>query len=189
MKRSAPPTSLEARIKELQAELATLQKEAAKREHATDATLHSITARTVKNQARFVRIRRKDAEDTAVGKFYLEVAVTAGNQDVFIPLSIASGKKVAGFMYQIEGTAGASIITTEIKVRGEKVTEVTLGTLHFARIAANSNATFFIQVEIKGNFGKSYRIVFTRVNYKLHLQDARYQQYLTPIPSKSVKFT
>jgi hypothetical protein len=189
MKRSAPPTSLEARIKELQAELIALQKEAAKRERAIDANPSRITTRTVKNQARFVRIRRKGAEDTAVGKYYMELHVTAGNRDTFIPLSIASGKKVAGFMYQIEGTAAASIVTTEVKVRGDNVSQVTLGTLHFARIPAGGHATFFIQVEIKGSFGKSYRVVFTRLNYKLHLQDARYQQYLTPIPSKSVKFT
>lgn len=147
-----------------------------------------IEVKVKKNQARFQRIKQKGVEDKAVGKFYLEIDITAKQQAVFILLSVASGKKVAGFMYQIEGTAEGQIATTEIKTRGEGVSQVTLGTLLYAKIPANKTASFQIQATIRGKFGKVYKIVFTRLNYKLNLTDARYERYLKEIPSDSVKF-
>lgn len=188
MKSSNTRADIEERIAALKAELAALEKRAATATRVNTAAPTSITVKTEKSQARFVRVRRKGAEDVATGKFYMELAITAGSKDVFIPLSIASGKKVAGFMYQIEGTAAASIVTTELKVQGEQVSHVTLGTLRFARIPAGTKALFSLQIEIKGKFGKTYRIVFVRLNYKHDLKETRYQQYRNEIPSKSVTF-
>lgn len=173
--------ALNAQIKVLQGELVHAQKLEGK-----DAYL---TVKVDMNQARFERIKKKGVEDKAEGHFFLKLDVTAKQQEVFIPLSVASGKKTAGFMYQIEGTAEGSIVTTDIKVRGEGVTQVTVGTLLYAKIPASKTASFRVQVRIRGAFAKRYKIVFTRLSYKLSLADVRYQQYLKEIHSDNVLFS
>jgi hypothetical protein len=64
-----------------------------------------------------------------------------------------------------------------------------VGTLLYAKIPAGKTASFEIRAEIRGAFAKKYQIVFTRLNYKLQLTDARYQQYLKEIPSDIVTFS
>ena len=172
---------LNAQIKELQAELVKANKLEGKDDY--------ITVKVKKNQARFQRIKKKGEEDKAVGKFYIEIDITAKQKEVFFPISIASGKKAMGFMYQIEGTAPGSIVTTDIKVRGDGISQVTLGTLLYAKIPTGKTASFHIQAVIQGKFGKQYKIVFARLNYKLHLTDMRYQQYLKEVHSDSVLFS
>jgi hypothetical protein len=174
-------------LKALNAELKILQTKLAE-VNKLDGNDPYIEVKVKKKQARFQRIKQKGVEDKAVGKFYLEIDITAKQQTIFVPLSVASGKKVAGFMYQIEGTAEGQIDTTDIKTRGDGVEQVTIGTLLYAKIPAGKTASFQIQATIRGKFGKVYKIVFTRLNYKLNLTDARYQQYLKEIPSESVKF-
>ena len=147
-----------------------------------------ITVKVKKNQGRFKRIKQKGVADKAEGNFYIEIEITAKQQEVFVPLSIASGKKVAGFMYQIEGTAAGSIITANVEGKGTGVSQVSLGTVRYAKRPAGKTASFEIRAVMKGDFGKTYKLVFTRLNYKLTLTDARYQQYLKPIHSNNVSF-
>ncbi len=176
------------RLKELNAEIKRLQGELveANKYEGKDAY---IEVRVKKNQARFERIKQKGAPDKAFGKFYIEIDITAKQEMVFVPISVASGKKVAGFMYQIEGTAPGSIQTTDIKTRGEGVSQVTLGTLLYAKIPPDKTGTFQIHAMIRGAIGKTYKIVFTRLNYKRRLADVRYEQYLKEIHSDSVRFS
>lgn len=169
----------------LSAELKVLQEKLVQA-HKLEGKDAYIEVKLKKKQARAERIRLDDTKDKVVGKFYIELEITAKQEDVFIPLSIASGKKVAGFMYQIEGTAPGTIATTDIKVRGEGVTQVTVGTLLYAKIPAGKTASIQIHATIRGLFGNAYKIVFTRLNYKLSLNDARYQQYLKEIHSESI---
>ncbi len=171
---------LNAKLKILQAELLEANKMEGKDSF--------ISVKVKNNQARFERVKQKGAEDKAIGKFYLEVEISAKESDVFVPLSIASGKKTAGFMYQIEGTGLGSIVSANVKVRGDDVKQITLGTLLYAKIPAGKKALFEIRSTIKGNFGKSYKLVFARINYKLKIAEARYQQYLKEIHSDSVFF-
>jgi len=175
-------------LKELNAELKKLQLQLAEANKVEGKDPY-VGVKVGKSQARFERIKQKGVEDKAVGKFYIEIDITAKEADVYVPLSVASGKKVAGFMYQIEGTAEGSIVTTSIKVRGEGLSQITVGTLLYAKVPALKTGSFQIQAEIRGSFGKTYKIVFTRLNYKLQIADTRYQQYLKAIPSKSVKFS
>ena len=175
-------------LKKLTAELQDLQIKLAEA-HKRKGNDVYIDVKLKKNQARFLRVKQKGVEDKAVGKFYFEIDITAKTTEVFVPLSVASGKKSAGFMYQIEGTGAGSIVETGIKVRGEAVAQVMVGTLHYAKIPVGETASFELQVEIRGSFGKTYQIVFTRLNYRLKLSDARYQQYLKEWSSKSVKFS
>lgn len=172
-------------VKELNVQLKTLQEKLAEA-HKLEGKDAYLDVKIKKNQAHAERIKQKDAKDKVLGKFYLEIDITAKQEQVFIPLSVASGKKVAGFMYQIEGTAQGSIATTDIRVRGAGISQVTVGTLLYAKIPAGKTASFQIRATVRGTYGKAYKIVFTRVNYKLRLSDARYQQYLKEIHSESV---
>ena len=172
---------LSTQLKRLEEELVIANKAEGKDEY--------ITVKLGKDQARFERVKVEGEKDKAFGKFYIMIEVTAKKSDVFLPLSIASGKKPTGFMYQIEGTAEGVITTADVTVRGEGVSQVTLGTLLYAKISAGSTATFRIQTTIRGKAAKTYKIIINRINYKLALTDARYQQYLKPIVSDSVKLS
>ncbi len=172
-------------IKELSAELKILQEQLVEA-HKLEGKDAYIDVRVQKNQARGKRITLEDEKDKVLGNFYIEIDVTAKQETVFIPLSIASGKKVAGFMYQIEGSAPGSIATADITVRGEELSQVTVGTLLYAKIPAGKTGSFQIHALMRGTYRNTYKIVFTRINYKLHLTDARYQQYLKEIHSKSI---
>ena len=175
-------------LKELNGQIKTLQVELVQANKLEGKDPY-IEVKVKKNQARFLRIKQKGVADRAIGKFYIEINITAEQTEVFVPLSIASGKKVAGFMYQIEGTAEGEIETANVRVRGGGVSQVTVGTLLYARIPAGKTGSFEIRAEIRGSFAKVYKIVFTRLNYKLNLTDARYQQYLKEIHSESVTFS
>ncbi len=172
-------------VKELNVQLKTLQEKLTEVQKLEGKDAY-VDVKVKKNQAHVERIKQNDAKDKVLGKFYLEVDVIAKQEQVFIPLSIASGKKVAGFMYQIEGTAQGSIASAEVRVRGLGVSQVTVGTLLYAKVPVGKTASFQILASIRGTYGKKNTIVFTRLNYKLRLSDARYQQYLKEIHSESV---
>lgn len=70
--------ALQAEIKRLQAALVEANK--------IEGNDMYIDVKIRKNQARFQRVKKKDADDKAVGKFYMEIAVTAKVEPVFIPL-------------------------------------------------------------------------------------------------------
>jgi hypothetical protein len=176
------------RLKELNTQIKTLQAELVQANKLEGKDPY-IEVRVKKNQARFLRIKKKGTEDKAVGKFYMEVDITAQQQEILVPVSIASGKKTAGFMYQIEGTAEGNIDTANVRVRGAGVSQVTVGTLLYAKIPAGKTASFEIRADVRGAFAKKYKIVFTRLNYKLQLSDVRYQQYLKEIHSDAVTFS
>jgi hypothetical protein len=176
------------RLKELNAQIKDLQEQLVVA-NKLDGRDDYIAVKVKKNQGRFRRIKKKGQEDKGEGEFYIEIDITAKQQDVFIPLSVASGKKVAGFMYQIEGTGPGSIVTTSIKVRGDKVSNVTLGTLLYAKIPTGKTATFRIQATIGGRFNEQYKIVFVRINYKLQLTEVQYHQYLKELHSETVSFS
>jgi hypothetical protein len=168
--------TLTTQLKKLQSELATVAN-------------NQISIAIKTNQARFERVHVPGVRDTGVGEFYLELSITAPNSDVYIPNSIASGKTLVGFMYQIEGTGDASISTANVKWRGAGITEVLLGTLVYVKVPATKTAIFVLQISIKGSIGKSYKIVINRINYKLQPTDARYIRYSPEIQSTAVVFS
>lgn len=176
------------RIKELNTQIKSLETKLvqAKKVEGIDPY---IEVKVKKNQSRFERVKKKGVPDRALGHFFMRIEIEAEQADIFIPLSIATGKKVAGMMYQIEGTDTASPVVASLEVRGEGVKQVTLGTLVFAKVPKGKVGEFEVRATIQGSFGKTYTLVFTRLNYKLLLTDARYQQYLKEIRSKSVKFS
>lgn len=152
---------------------------------ATDTHLF-VKVREIEESTR--RIRVPDKQDPVHGKFWFEIDVTALSQDIYLPVSVASGKKPTGFVYQIEGTAEGSIVTTDISCKGDQITQITLGTLVYCKIPVGITATFRIRVEIRGQLGKSYRVVMRQLNYKLDPGDARYQKLLQNIYGRMLKF-
>ena len=174
-------TKLTKEVANLQAELAIVLKASGVDEF--------IEVKRQKNQARFERIKRKGEVDKAVGHYFISLDITAKKQVVYIPLSIASGKKPTGFGYQIEGTGEGEIAQADVECRGEGVTQVTLGTVVYAKVPAQKVGTFRITVTIRGRLGKTYKLILYRINYKLSVTDARYQQYLKQMDSEQVKFS
>jgi hypothetical protein len=185
MATKAEAMAVRKQVRELTAEIARLEKElvTAKQREGIDPHL---TVRLTKSQGRFERLRRRGEAERTLAHYYLEITITAGDSDVYIPLSIASGKTVAGFMYQVEGTAAGSLASTELAVRGEGVTQITVGTLRLGKIPAGTSALFIIKATVRGQAGKVYTLAFTRINYKLNVSEPRYRQYLKPVVSKTV---
>ena len=147
-----------------------------------------IRVRLLKTQARFARIRNPEGRDSGVGEFLLLVEVAAQHEALFVPLSIASGKKPTGFVYHIEGTGQGALSTATISCTGQGVTQITLGTIVYTKIPAGKAATFRILVTMQGFVNESYGIVINKIHYKSDPSDARYQKCLNQIPSKVIRF-
>lgn len=137
----------------------------------------------------FRRTRIPDGPDRVIGNFIFTIDINAPTKDLYIPLSVASGKKPAGFVYQIEGTAQSSILKTDISCRGENITQVTLGTIIYCKIPAGMTATFRIRIETRGQVGKLYKIAIRQIRYKFNPLDTRYQILLENLQTKMLKFS
>ncbi len=135
-------------------------------------------------------VKERDDSGRAVhhGQFTLYLDAIALQETIYIPLSIASGKKPTGFVYQIEGTGQGLISTTDISCKGEGITQVTLGTLLYVKIPMGKTATFKIFVDMKGSANKTYKVILNRINYKLDPSDARYKKYDAQIATKPLTF-
>lgn len=134
------------------------------------------------------RIPDPEKPDTVHGKFWFTIDLTAAGKDAYVPLSVASGKKPAGFLYQIEGTAPGSIKSTHIECKGDGVLQVTHGTILYAKIPAGRTATFKLRIEMRGALNKTYGITIYQIQYKWSPADARYQKLAQAITSKMEKF-
>lgn len=152
------------------------------------ATNNHLLIRVRDRKENVKRTKVDDGLDPVTGKFWFTIDITAALQDIYFPISMASGKKPTGFVYQIEGTAQSSISTTDISCRGEGVTQITLGTITYCKIPKGMTAEFRIRVEVRGQIGKLYRIVIYQINYKLNPSNARYQKSHQDIHTKMVKF-
>jgi hypothetical protein len=141
-----------------------------------------------KSQARFKRIKNPKGADHGEGHFFMILDVTSKQGEVYVPLSIASGKKVTGFVYQIEGTGVGSLATADVEGKGAGVTQVTLGTLRYAKILQEKTASFRIQVDMKGKIGKEYSVLIHQINYKLSASDARYKKFVGGVRTLSLEF-
>ncbi len=147
-----------------------------------------FTIKVQKTDAHFYRLKKqKDTDDLGLGKFLLLIDITASKETLYIPISIASGRKSAGFIYQIEGTTKGSAIAT-IETRGKDSVTVTSGTISYSKILAGKTETFKIFTEVTGAEGKTYQVVVSRINYKLNPNDLRYKRFLTEIRTKTLKF-
>jgi hypothetical protein len=139
-----------------------------------------------KSQANFVRTRNPDGKDPIIGHFFLKVDIETSDLPIYIPVSIASGKKPAGFVYQIEGTSPGAIHTATMEVAGASAPYITLGTLRFAHIPRKSVASFRVQIDITGAMRSDYHVALILLNYKYRLEDARYTKLPLTLLSKKL---
>lgn len=118
------------------------------------------------------------------------IEITAKKFDVFIPLH-SFWQETRGLYVPNRKVPGkGKIATADVTVRGDGVSQVTLGTLLYTKVPTGKTALFRIQATIRGKLkGQTYQVTINRINYKLTLSDVRYQQYLKPIMSDSVKFS
>ncbi|HVU80022.1 MAG TPA: hypothetical protein VHD37_01520 [Candidatus Paceibacterota bacterium] len=154
---------------------------------ATQAGDGHIFCTVQESQARLKRVHNPGGNDTGIGEFFIALDIIALQETVYVPISIASGKKPTGFVYQIEGTGEGSISTTDISCRGDGVSDITLGTLLYAKIPQGKTATFRISIQMKGNPSREYRILINRISYKLNPSDARYKKLDTALATKVLK--
>jgi hypothetical protein len=181
------PLSTEQLIKKLQQQVKNLQTQLEEINKVPDVDEH-IQVKIQKTQAHFQRIKNPDGPDTGIGNFLLDIDITAKKEALYVPISVASGKKTTGFIYQIEGTGESSIVKAGISVKGQGTSQIKLGTISYCAIPAGKTATFRIQNEIKGQIGRSYKIVISQVSYKSKPSDARYQKLVKEISSKNLQF-
>lgn len=185
MKKTAPAQTklikkLQGQVKELQSQLKVAQK--------IESEESYVAIKMAKSQSRFTRIRKEEEKDIGIGEFLLVVDINAVHETVYVPLSIASGKKPAGFVYQIEGTGEGSIANASVEVHGEGSTLITLGTIRYCKIPKGKKGTFRMQVQIRGNIGKTYTIVINQVHFKLNPEDSRYKKSLKPLRTRPLQF-
>jgi hypothetical protein len=171
---------MKAQLKSLQADLV----DAKKREGIDEY----LAGRIAGNKFRFSRTKVEDCPDKAVGEFRIILELTTKRAPVSIPLSIASGKTVAGFMYQIEGTGESSIVSASVAIRTRALTETSIGTLRYVTLPAGKKSELELTITVRGKVGRQYQIVLNRINYKLTPANPRYQQYLKPVVTKAMKF-
>lgn len=154
-----------------------------------DSLSNDLKVKIKKSQARFKRVRDPEGPDFGTGEFFLLIDVTAIEGVVYIPISIASGKKPTGFVYQIEGTAPSEISTTDIDVGGVGVTQLTSGTIRYAKIPEGKTGTFRILIiRMRGKIGKEYAIILEKINYKRNPNAVRYEKLSVGIRSRTREF-
>ena len=180
------PTKKE-RVKELQEQVNKLQSKLTAT-NKIPPVLDSITVLVQKNEANFSEAYDTNRKDKlGLAKYNLLIDITAGKDTIYIPTSIASGRKSTGFIYQVEGSASGAG-TASVTFRGEGTMIVTSGTISYCKIPAGKTASFRIQAEVTGTLGKAYKIVISRINYKLNSNDLRYKRFLTDITTETLKF-
>lgn len=181
-------TSKKQQLKVLTAELKKLQDDLALANKLSGLDDY-IDLKVRNDQAYSQTIKGATAPSKLIGTFVTKIDITAKQTTIYIPLSIASGKTVAGFMYQIEGTAEGKIESATVQASGDNITQITVGTITYAKIPEGSTANFRISTIVKGRHGQTYHTIITRINYKLANTDKIYKQYLKEIPSDRVLFT
>lgn len=147
-----------------------------------------ITVVTQKTEAHFSAGYDRDRTDRlGVGSYFFNLTVTAHASTVYVPISIASGRKSTGFIYQVEGT-GEGTGTGSVDGRGDGVTTISFGSITYFKIPPERTVSFKILVQVTAPRKHSYKVVIGRVNYKLNTSDARYKRLITDIGTKAVKF-
>ncbi len=150
-----------------------------------------MTVQIVKSQAHFYKHklpRVAEYAEKALGTYFLSFEVTAGPDALYIPISIATGRKSAGFLYQIEGSA-VGVPTAVIQEKGGKdITTVTSGTIVYTKIPPLKTASYILNAEIVGDIGKTYRILVNTISYKTNPNDFRYKKFHTELGTESLVF-
>jgi hypothetical protein len=141
-----------------------------------------------KMDARYTKLGGKRYKELGTGSYSLRLKVTSNNETVYIPASIGSGRVSTGLVYTIEGSEKGKAVA-QVDCRGEGVVVVTSGSISYWKIPAGKIAQVKLYFQVKVPRQGTYKVVISRINYKLNTNDSRYKRFLTDISSKTLKFS
>ncbi len=150
-----------------------------------------MTVRVIRTQSHFYKSKLPSQEEykgKGLGTYFLLFEITAGPDALYIPISIATGRKSAGFLYVVEGD-GTGTPTALIQGKGGKeVSTVTSGSIVYTKIPGGKTAAFIVNAEIVGTTEHSYRIVVNTISYKTNPNEYRYKKFHTELGTDSLVF-
>lgn len=150
-----------------------------------------MTVRVVRRQSHFYKnkLPRQDAyADKGLGTHFLLFEITAGPDAIYIPNSIATGRKSAGFLYVVEGDDAGEPTVAIISKRGEGVTTVTSGSVVYTKIDPGKTGVFIVNAEVIGSLGSSYSVIVSTISYKNNPNDYRYKKFSTELKTDILEF-
>lgn len=175
--------NLNEQLKSLQAQLAEINGT------KISTTTPPVGVSLKKSTGSFKKLNNEDgSDDSGEGKYMLQIAVAAGSDDLYIPVSIATGRKSNGLIYQVEGSERAESTAT-VSCSGENSVVVTSGSLSYCKVPKGMTVSFKVLVSVVGELKEEYRVVLGHINYKLNPSDLRYKKFLLKdIRTKLLKF-
>lgn len=150
-----------------------------------------LSLRVVRTQAHFYETklpRQSEYKGKGLGVYFLLFEVTSGIEALYIPISIATGRKSAGFLYVTEGDGKGATTVALTSEGGREVTTITSGSVVYTRIPAGKTAMFRINGEVIGTKEEVYRILITTVSYKVNPNDFRYKKFYTELSTEKLFF-
>ncbi len=150
-----------------------------------------MSVRIVRRQSHFYKNKLPKVAEYAgkgLGTYFLLFEIVAGPDALYIPISIATGRKSAGFLYVIEGN-GTGTPTALIQGKGGKeISTVTSGSIVYTKIPAGKTATFIMNAEIVGELDRSYKIILNTISYKTNPNDYRYKKFQSDLGTEMLMF-
>jgi len=150
-----------------------------------------MSVRVVRTQSHFYSKklpRQSEYEGKGLGTYFLLFEITAGPDALFIPISIATGRKSAGFLYVVEGTGIGEPTVAIMGKGGKEVTTVSSGSIVYTKIPEGKTATFVVQAEIIGQIERSYRVLVSTISYKTNPNDFRYKKFQADVSTDMLLF-
>ncbi len=150
-----------------------------------------MSVRVVRTQMHFYKDklpRQAEYVGKGLGTYFLLFEITAGPDALFIPISIATGRKSAGFLYVVEG-GGVGIPTALIQDKGGKeISIVTSGSIVYTKIPPGKTASFVLNAEIVGELERSYKLMVNTISYKTNPNDYRYKKFQSDLGTETLTF-
>ena len=150
-----------------------------------------MTVRVVRTQSHFYKDKLPRQEEYAgkgLGVYFMLFEITAGPDALYIPISIATGRKSAGFLYVVEGTGVGTPTVALLGKGGKDVTTVSSGTIVYTKIPQGKTATFVVNAEVIGQVERSYRVLVSTISYKTNPNDLRYKKFQVDIGTDTLLF-
>lgn len=151
-----------------------------------------LSIRIIRSQSHYYETklpRQEEYRGKGLGVYFLLFEVIAGLDAIYIPLSIATGRKSAGFLYVTEGDGKGVPSVALVSEGGEGVTTVSSGSIVYVKIPQGRSARFRMNGEIIGTEGVGYRILLTVLSYKTNPNDFRYKKFLIDLGTELLSFT
>lgn len=150
-----------------------------------------MTVHALRTQSHFYKDKLPRQEEYAgkgLGSYFLLFEITAGIDALYIPISIATGRKSAGFLYVVEGTGVGTPTVALTGKGGSDVTTVSSGSIVYTKIPSGKTASFVLNGEIIGELERSYRILVSTISYKTNPNDFRYKKFQVNVSTDTLEF-